>query len=315
MIFTPKQLNTLINAIENLHWSFIAEQMGTKYVPDSVLKQLADFGIKKTLVVSKPEQAFQFGLLSIVLKDSRTKKMNFKQFLKFIKSGKWLPMTKGEIYGLSLIENRLIDGIKGLGNKVSSDFKTIFIEKDLKQRAMYEKIIRGEAKSVFANRQGVKSLVSELGHKTNDWARDFSRISQFVLHESFDNGRAFGFIRKYGEPEKVRVYKRVHKGSCKICDKLFNEFSRKHGGYRPKEFYLSELLANGTNVGKKQSDWLPVVGSVHPWCRCDLEIILQGYEWDWSKKRYVLKTLTQEEKDLSDKYNIRKFLKVEKIKE
>lgn len=37
-------------------------------------------------------------------------------------------------------------------------------------------------------------------------------------------------------------------------------------GSPPRIFKLSELQANGTNVGKKRAAWKAVIGPVHPWC-------------------------------------------------
>ena len=46
---------------------------------------------------------------------------------------------------------------------------------------------------------------------------------------------------------------------------------------KPRIFLLSELEANGTNVGRKRRDWLPTVGAVHPWCREILLDIPKGW--------------------------------------
>jgi hypothetical protein len=38
----------------------------------------------------------------------------------------------------------------------------------------------------------------------------------------------------------------------------------------PRLFRLEELQANGSNYGKKKTDWKPVLGKTHPRCRCQL---------------------------------------------
>ena len=53
---------------------------------------------------------------------------------------------------------------------------------------------------------------------------------------------------------------------------------------KPIIFKLSELKANGTNVGRKVADYLPVVGSLHPRCRCTLNKFQDGYVWNESKR-------------------------------
>lgn len=301
MILSAKQINELIELVKNLHLVFIGKNVGTKYLPDSSLKILKEYGLNKKLVTSYPEHAFQFGMLSMALGDNRAKKLDYSGLKKFITSGQWLPLTKAETYGLSLIENRLIDGLTGLGNKVSADLKTIFIEADLKQRERFEKIIRNEAKHIFSERKGIKSLVSVLGEKTGDWARDFARISDFVLHEAYDNGRAYALLRSEGED--VLVYKRVHGGVCESCMELYLDYVDKK--YRPRIFKLKELLRNGTNIGRKKEDWLPVIGATHPWCRCDLEYVPKNSEWSDDKKTFVVSR-----SEAAKRLKLKKFIKI-----
>lgn len=307
MIFSPKQINELLEVIRNLHWIFINEELGSKYVPKDIIQKLKKYGIKEKKISSLPSYAFQFGLLSIILEDKRTKNFTFSELKDFISSGKWLPLTKWEQDSLELIENRLVDGIVGLGNKVSSTFKTILIESDLKKRQKFEQIIREKSKKVFSDRSGVSDLISQLGHSTEDWARDFGRISQFVLHEAFDNGRAYALIRQFdGKVDDIKVYKQVHDKACKICEKLYKTYDRKDKVYKPRIFKLSELLKNGTNIGRDRKDWKPVVGSTHPWCRCDLMYVPKNSSYDIKTETFQV-----ERSDLAKKYDLKKFIKVE----
>lgn len=41
---------------------------------------------------------------------------------------------------------------------------------------------------------------------------------------------------------------------------------------------MSELA--DTNHGLKAADWLPTIGSVHPYCRCQLSVVPEGYEFE-----------------------------------
>ena len=52
--------------------------------------------------------------------------------------------------------------------------------------------------------------------------------------------------------------------NCQWCDKFYTE------GGKPKEYRLSELVANGSNYGKPKSAWLPTISVTHPRCRCQL---------------------------------------------
>ena len=80
-------------------------------------------------------------------------------------------------------------------------------------------------------------------------------------------------------------FKDVYNGACKHCIKAYLT-----GGIdsEPKIFKLSELRANGTNIGKKPEAWLPVIGGMHPHCRCTLNKYNPLYSWD-SKTRSFTK--------------------------
>ena len=48
--------------------------------------------------------------------------------------------------------------------------------------------------------------------------------------------------------------------NCKSCMR----FWFLPDGITPRVYKLSELMANGSNIGKKQADWLPTVSNTHP---------------------------------------------------
>ena len=197
--FATKQINELIEAIQKSHWFFIATYVNYKAVPNNVMRDLVKMGFKKNQVLKFPELAFHFGLLSVYMKDADVKKLSFYKLKQSLKAGKLLPLSAAEKATVSIIEQRAVEGITGLGNKISSNLRTIAIEKDLKQRAQFEKIIKEKSKRAVQKRQSVKELVREIGHQTGDWARDLDRIADYILHEAYDNGRAVAAKKKYGD--------------------------------------------------------------------------------------------------------------------
>jgi len=287
MIFTNKQINEIIQSIRNLHWLFIAESLGVDLVPEDMVPVLKNIGFKEAEINSYPELLFQFGLLSSALKDKTVKDMTFNQLKSFVKRGKILPLTENERYMIKLIESRLTDSVIGLGNKVASDVRNILTEKELKNRGKYGEIIRKQIKHSLKTRQGQNELASELAMKTGDWNKDFSRISQFVLHEAFDNGRAAAILRSHdGNADEALVYKLVHHGACNVCNKLYNEYDNKEKKIKPKVFKLSELLGNGTNIGRKYNELKPIIGATHCWCRCNLLYVGDSTIYDFKEKRF-----------------------------
>lgn len=300
MFLNPKQINELIELLQNTHWFFIAENIGTNYVPNDVLKALVKLGFSKKKVLSYPNLAFHFGVLSQYISEQEAKKITLEQLKKAIKSNKILQLSEQELYALRVAETRAASDITGLGNKISSNLKNLIIEGSLKLRKKYERIVKKEAKESIKERKTVKQFASAIGHATKDWARDLDRIADFVFHEAYDNGRAFFIQKQYGE--KAMVYKRIHAEHCSSCEKLYLK-NKKTG--EPRIYRLNELLGNGTNIGRKQKDWRPVIGATHPWCRCDLEFVPPGWAWDSKTRRFVpIKRETKMAKEIRRKIRV-----------
>lgn len=277
MIFTPRQIEEILKIIDKYHLIFTAQHVGFEVLSPNDKALLRGYGIDpdKLKKDSQLEHAFKFGLLSYSLSKQDAKKLDYPSFKRFLESGGFIPLNTRENDALNALKFHAYSDITGLGNKIKDNWNTTLIEADQKQRAKYEKIVQDEAERTIRNRESVRDMVSRLGHQTGDWSRDFGRISDYVLHSAFDHGRAMSIERDGGGSSLV--YKDVYPGACKHC---IQHYLTAGIGSQPKIFKLSELQANGTNVGRKVADWQPVIGPLHPWCRCTLERVPEGYKWN-----------------------------------
>jgi hypothetical protein len=169
--------------------------------------------------------------------------------------------------------------IRGLGNRISQntgslvrevwDKEQIVLEVDPALRQETVDIVRDKVADAFRQRQSVQKLVSELGHATKDWARNWERIARTELQGSYNEGVILDAIRVYGDTAGMA---RVPETSaCRHCLRLFLD---EEG--RPRVFSIQELLSNGTNVGKKPMQWVATVWPAHPNCRCDTVTVPPG---------------------------------------
>jgi hypothetical protein len=165
----------------------------------------------------------------------------------------------------------------GLGNRVADNFATTAIEADAELRRKYMGLIREALEENVERRDTWRKLASDLGHKTGDWARDFGRIAATEKSKAMQEGVASGLIKEYGDPEDVRVAKLPNPGACPDCVRLHYTAGE---GSTLRIFKLSELVGNGTNVGKKRAAWEATVGPVHPWCGCELIHVPEGMGFD-----------------------------------
>jgi hypothetical protein len=114
------------------------------------------------------------------------------------------------------------------------------------------------------------------------WKHDWGRIVETEGNNVFQNGKALKMLE---EDSEVMVVKVVYPLACRHCIKAYLTNGI---GSKPRVFKLVDLIKNGDNIDRKVADWKPVVGSIHPWCRCDLKKIPKGYEWNEETSRFEL---------------------------
>lgn len=272
--FSNDQIKELLETINFQHIAFIATHVGVEYLSTAERKQIKDIGLdvdKMTPI----EVAFRFGQLTQALKSEKAKKVTYVQFKKHIAKGQYFPLTRREQESLDYCKRRAYSHIKGLGNKIDQQTGHLLIEVDRKQRKRFEKVLANTMTKATANRSTVTEIVSELGHKTGDWSRDFGRIAETESAFAFNSGRAMELVREFGED--VEVYVDVFENACKYCA---GKYLTAGPGSEPIVFKLSDMLDFGTNVGKKVDQWQAVIPPMHPWCRCMLNYKDPMMDWD-----------------------------------
>ncbi len=302
MTFTNEQIKQLLNAIQANNTMYVLQYAGSDFLDKQDIQVLNQFGIDPKDYekdYSWLEYSYRFGTLSNELNTAKEKNITFDQFKKFVDKNQ-VPLNQSEQATLNSIKLVGTNSIKGLGNRISNDFSQIVVEADQKIRSKYEKIIEDSTKKAFIQRASVQQIVSDIGHRTKDWSRDFGRIADTEMHKAFDFGRAEAIKTQYGEG--ALVYKDVYPGACKHCIRLYKSSGLDS---KPKVFKLSQLMANGTNYGLKTAEWKPVLGPTHPHCRCTLVHIPEGYTWDEKAKRFVPPGQYQRKVDRKSKVKIK----------
>lgn len=226
-------------------------------------------------------EMFMWGKLATILSDPQCSELTYEDFEKYIKRGQYIPLTTFENQKLDIAKQRTYGHLKGLGDKMKQTINGIVVEQDSKRREEYEKVIKGELERGVVDRKSVSSIISEIGHKTDDWRRDWGRIVETEMNSIYQLGRAEQISKDKGS--EALVFKTVFEKACRFCIKFYLTNGL---GSKPRVFKLAELQANGSNVGKKQADWKPVIESVHPFCRCQLQLIPKGYEWDEEESKF-----------------------------
>lgn len=254
MLLTPQQLYEIQQIIAEHHMAFTANIMGTDAVPPQVLEKLKKKGLV-TDPLNSINESYTYGQLLGTKETQTVANMSYLDFKQYMQNND-MPLTLLERGAMRMASQSAGQYCRGLGNRVDVATGAMLIEADRQLRARMESDIRTATEENIAKRETVEQLKSDLGWATKDWARDLKRIAVTEKVTAMNQGTADAFKKEHGAD--VLVAKRSLPGACKWCQKLHN------GPNGPRVFKLSDLEANGTNVGKKAADWSAVVGSLHP---------------------------------------------------
>lgn len=273
---SPKETNELLNIINRNTLTAVGREFGPEFLTEYDRSLLSDYGVKvdelHQLENDTVFTSFSFGLLSDSLEAiGAVGKVTYEDLKEYIKGGNYIPLTEGEKATINHIKTQNLSSLKGSGGKIFQDVNGIL---DDNSREGQEKFLREEVAEGVRRKQTIRQIANEIAHKTGDWSRNFDRIVEYMSQSAFEFGKAAAIERKVdGDP---LVYKRVFQGACKYCIKLY---LTKGIGSEPRIFKLSELKANGDNIGRKIADWKPVLYATHPFCRCQLHYLPAGYKF------------------------------------
>jgi len=160
---------------------------------------------------------------------------------------------------------------RGLGNKIGEDLETI--ERELwegeevvhvpeeEAREEARRTIEEKTAEAVAEPRDARWLASRLGQARKDWARNWRRIAETELQAAHNEGIALEAYREDGA--EARIVRVPNDDACPDCLRLYLD----DDGV-PRIFSVLDIVANGTNVGKKRADWQPTLFPLHPHCRC-----------------------------------------------
>jgi hypothetical protein len=125
-----------------------------------------------------------------------------------------------------------------------------------------------------------KYLGNALHGRVDNWRHRWSTIVKTELARASNWGAVDAILHnnKDKDPKDILVFKAGpnDERTCKHCAK----FWFKEDGRTPRLYRLSELMANGSNIGRKAKDWLATVDPTHPHCRHLTVHLRPGYGFD-----------------------------------
>lgn len=283
-MLTPDQIEKIAEILNNRISFFIGKSLGKDYLSTQQKDQLKRLGVNLEELYKLHKDPiflnYQLGRMSQILTKYETGRYNLQRLMQAIRRGEYIKMSPRETASLRSIKMQSLADIRSFQGQIFTDINNV-VNKSESKRLAQEKFIKKEIKSGLVSRKSYKEIAQDLGNKTGDWARNWNRIVQFVGQTAFEQGRADMIQEKHGDDSLV--YKTVYEGACKHCIRLY---LTRGIGSEPIIFKLSELRANGNNIGRKADDWKPVVGPVHPYCRCPLHYVDKDEKWNEEEKKF-----------------------------
>lgn len=272
-LLTDRQLREVTRLINDYHSAFVVNIGLGDIIPDDDVKRLKKMGLIDLMPKSLAEDAFMFGFLADALSESKAKKMSydgFKQWLKFQKPA----LSHEEMAAVKHIRRSLATHVRGIGGKMDKGTHEVLVEADQDLRRRLAATVKRELIRGIEKRKSIAEIVNKLRKSTKESARDWQRVVATELNNAFQEGK-LTTIMKANKGRDPRVFKRVKKSACAECKSAYLTKSGK-----PRVFKLSELLANGSNVGRSSDDRRASVESHHPWCQCELQEMPSGFEFN-----------------------------------
>lgn len=281
-LLTPEQLEVVAQIIRDHHTGFAIRIGADTSETQDEIQRLLDDGLLPPEALDIIEDSYHYGQVVGSLRQfdetKRAKDFSYDEFKKRI-ARRPVSVDAHDRAAMDWAKHSVAIHCRGLGNRIADDLSTTIIDADAELRRKYVTEIRDATEANIERHQTWRRLASDLGHKTEDWTRDMMRIAATEKQNAFQEGFSQSLIEREGDPDTVYVAKIPSPSACPDCVRLHLTQGQ---GSPPRVFLLSELHNNGTNVGKKRSDWKPVVGTVHPWCACELVHVPPG--WRFAKK-------------------------------
>lgn len=280
MIFSPEEVQSFLNIIDRDNAILIARILGKEALNDEDLSILKKFNISPQSIskeIPSYWQSYLFGRLIPRLSDKQIKSLGWKDFSKYIREGQAPKPTVREIAQYVAAQNRTYNYIKGMATRQKE-----FLSVEISQAELLD-TIHSKMKEGVVKRQSVNQIASNIGRQLKRWNQDWGRIVETELQFINTLGTAQVIGEEYGQD--ARVYFDVYPGACAHCIRLYLTSGV---GSQPKLFRLKDLIENGTNIGRKATDWKAVLAPIHPYCRCQLRYLPKGYKWNEREKLFTL---------------------------
>lgn len=260
-LLSPMQQKKLMKAIRLHHASLLVELLGDNAVSKSTLAALKAAGLYRTPKMDIINKAFKYGHASAL--NQAVLDMRPAEFDHYLTTHK-IDLSDQEREAVSLLRQSFKEYVKSLSTTYMNRLNMAVMKADKNlQRTMAQR----QQRDMFAEierRKALASIAKDLAATTPIMLGNASRVVETETNNAFQDGRAREILKAataLGQTDPL-VYKKPYMDACDECKKAYLE----DDGKTPRLFRMSELVGNGSNIGKSHADRQPVLESFHPHC-------------------------------------------------
>lgn len=287
-LFTEKEISKILENVDVATIKMVATVLGKDFLTREDLDLLKKKGVDLIKLLPKfptHYQSFLFGRLSASLGHEVVSKMSYPEFTKFLANmGLFEPNTDDMIF-YRISANKSYSHIKTFSQRIKdavlghiSEAEMVYAQNEKLAKA--DKVIREKITSGILKKESIKRVTSNIAHQMEVWNADWGRIVETESQDIYNTGKVQMMSKDGSDP---LVYFDVFHGACRHCIRLH---LTRGVGSKPKVYRLSTLIANGSNYGRKSSEYKATIHPVHPHCRCDIRELPEGYEWNTENKEF-----------------------------
>lgn len=282
MTLSANQIEELITIISRNQLVAISTNLGPDFLSASDQELLMNSGVdyEYSPLNDTIFSQFNYGLLAEALGQTAFNNLSYEALKEYIRLGQYIPLTFSEQNAINTIKRQTLNDLKTLNGNIFKDVNQILINNTLAEQ---QEFMKQEMASGIEFKKTVSEIAHTIAEKTGDWSRDFERIVAYNSHQAIEEGKAAMIQRNAGDEDPI-VYKTVFEGACQHCIDLY---LTNGPGSQPRLFKLSELRANGTNIGRKTKEWKSTIGPIHPFCRCALHFYQEHSVWNIEQKKFL----------------------------
>ena len=266
-MLTKEQLKKLEKVIRQRFLALQWEMFGERALTVSEIKELKQVGLLRPTVRNFTGDAYTLGKIAGLMDRSVAAGLTYEQAMK--QASKLLPgLTKVEIAAIDWASEHAGQYITGLSDDMVKEVRAA----TARSSGAAIRAVQDEVADAIRNRKTISELKTALFDAIDNREKDWTRVAFTEMNESIQRGVAHEIRDSSPLGGDQLVFKRPAPDACKHCNRAYLESDG-----TPKVFKISEL--SETNIGRKAIDWEPTIGSIHPWCQCQLHVIPEGFSF------------------------------------